>query len=100
MSLARTRFALRGRRITQLLMALGLPRDELYALKIEPPRKHFWARYDEYELHDLLVRAHEAYRQRIKLAHPDRGGSVGEAAALNNCWKRVREMFKRRGVEL
>ena len=98
--LARTRFALRGRRVTQLLTALGLPREELYALKVEPPRKHFWERYDEWELRDFLLRAHEAYRQRIKLAHPDRGGTAEEAAAINNCWKRVREMFKRRGITL
>lgn len=99
---ARQRLSLKSNRaskICELLIALGLPRKQVYATYDRSRRGPFWTR-EAGNLDLWLERAHTAYRCRMVNLHPDRGGSVRDAATLNQVWGRVKMLFAKRGVTL
>lgn len=49
---------------------------------------------------DLLREANRARLVLLDLEHPDHGGSAALAVQTNVAWKRVKTIFKRRGIEL
>jgi len=48
----------------------------------------------------VLYEARRCYRDKMRSAHPDAGGSVLAAQALNDIWHRVERIFRKRGYEL
>jgi len=101
MTLSRTRLNPKAQRICELLVTLGLPRKEVYRQcnRNDESKGAFWQR-EAPRLDLWLERAHTAYRQRMINLHPDRGGSVKDAALLNTVWGRVRYLFRKHGVTL
>jgi cation transport regulator ChaB len=47
-----------------------------------------------------MRRKSEVLREKIKLAHPDRGGDSEEAKSLSVAWNAIRRRFARRGIRL
>jgi hypothetical protein len=63
-------------------------------------RRHgFWRRFED-QLDYLLADARAAYLERIKVVHPDRGGSPEQATNLGLAWASIRRRFARKGVRL
>lgn len=96
-NLTRTRFGINGGRICQLLVAVGLPKREVY--RGERTLGAFWQR-EEPRLLEWLDRAHKAYRKRMRSLHPDLSGDNESATRLNVAWERIEHLFRKHGVEL
>ncbi len=79
-----------------LFLRLGI---DLRRKNLAKRRHGFWRRF-EGELDYLLVDARAAFVEKIKVAHPDRGGSSEEAASLTLAWDVIRRRFARRGITL
>ena len=110
-ALSKTAVCLRGQTICQLLVAIGLPRAEVYvapwsdcaSLRRQRTRRNktasFWAR-NEYDLDLWAQRAHSAYRELAVRVHPDLGGNPEDAIALNAIWERIKHLFRQKGVTI
>lgn len=55
-------------------------------------------RMSEGKLFDLYEATRASWRSKISKAHPDRGGSNEDAAAINAAWERTEVLFRRLGV--
>ncbi len=62
-----------------------------------PNQSRFWDRFSDETLNDLIASAETQYRSKMKLAHPDAGGSHAVSAELSGLMDRLRKMFARRG---
>ena len=80
-----------------MLRWLGIPRRLLHK-KTDRKQEAFWCRSIDHL--DVLHWAHKEYRQRMRLAHPDRGGVAEEAVALNLAWSTVKRRFSKHGHDL
>jgi len=87
----------------KLLKKLGLPRQMLYGPERNgkhrsPKHNSFWQRKINHL--DILGTAKEAYRAKVKLEHPDMGGSCAETAILNVVWETIEKRFSLHGFNL
>jgi len=79
-----------------LFLRLGI---DLRRKNVSKRRDGFWRRFER-ELDYLLVDARAGFLEKIKLAHPDRGGSSEAATSLSLAWTLIRRRFAKRGVRL
>ena len=84
-----------GEPIIELFFRLGI---DLRRSNLSKRRNGFWRRF-EGELDSLLADARAASVERIKLAHPDRGGGSEEAKSLSVAWNAIRGRFAKRGIK-
>ncbi len=81
----------------------GIPRSViacLRALGVEFKNgRSFWLVNDG-ALEWILKDAHDQWRNKIKVAHTDRGGTHEEAAMWNGIWDRVKNIFASKSVAL
>lgn len=90
------------RNVQLMLVALGVPRPRVYrpwrrSYSKPLEKKSIWCRPWS-ELYDLLELARANYRQLIKQAHPDKGGSKNEFIRLNQIWKSTSRLFLKHGI--
>lgn len=85
-------------------MAIGFARTEVYAASDESRRgkrqEHFFRRMNEWDLIDFAAKAREKFKDRLKSAHPDTGGTHEATVNLLEVWQKLKRIFRKRGVEL
>lgn len=82
------------------LATIGVPRQMVYAKRHLGNRqkpKLFAKRSDLWRVADA---ARTCYRNVVKLAHPDAGGSHEQAVLLNHHWDKLKRWFGLRGITL
>ena len=101
----------RKNQINRLLAVLGLPTDRVYASKswnsdrcrrrgaMNTGGSSFWIR-EEVNLEGWLHKAHGAYRQQVKKIRPDLVANHEVGTELTLAWRKVKELFGRRGIQL
>lgn len=94
--------------VAALLVIIGFEPELAYAdshrriSKQDRPfkAKHLLNRCNEYDLLDILKEARRVYRATMRKIHPDKGGSIEKASEVTIAWKRIKELFARRGITL
>lgn len=84
-----------GGKITTLLAQFGVcPRRNRHPNGHKSWKANFLAEHS-HELEWMYHDARENYREQMKRAHPDTGGSNEEARRINAAWARVELWFSR-----